>query len=403
MAAALWDKGYTPFFSSRPAEMGATSTSRGGGAPQRGQQQVRGRAGGARFHENRPREGRGPGDPHRRGRPQTHQRPRAAGWLLPVGGTGGVLGRHTNVCHGTQPRWEAPGGHRWRHQHLHGCHHQPGHGALPRGLGGLRFPEGHGRRRGGHDPHDPPVPAQGGHLPGQRAPPAVVPAGKRLGSRHGTPPGDRLGPPPVCPALPGLLSAAGPAAVPTPYSHTVGRLRPYDAEAAPVQHCLLAAVTTPQDEPSLAHWLGPAEQHAWGSMPTAAVDKVFENLHAAHDALAHVVGRRQPSLAGTDPAEGDPPKSGKQLQAAVLRFDTLASGPRRRSGSRRSCGVRRPGSARPHRVSYRRSWRGNQPPSRRTFANSAHSWRHTASAPSRTSGAATPPTSPSDGKPCGGP
>ena len=57
-------------------------------------------------------ESRGPGDPHGRGRPHPHQRPRAASRLLPVGGTGGVLGRHTNVCHGTQPRREAPGGHR---------------------------------------------------------------------------------------------------------------------------------------------------------------------------------------------------------------------------------------------------------------------------------------------------
>ena len=47
----------------------------------------------------------------------------------------------------------------------------------------------------------------------------------------------------------GLLSAAGRAAVPTPYSHTRGRLLPYDAEAAPVQHCLWAAVTPAQDEP----------------------------------------------------------------------------------------------------------------------------------------------------------
>ena len=31
VATALWDKGYTPFFSSRLAETGATSTSRGGG------------------------------------------------------------------------------------------------------------------------------------------------------------------------------------------------------------------------------------------------------------------------------------------------------------------------------------------------------------------------------------
>ena len=130
---------------------------------------------------------------------------------------------------------------------------------------------------------------------------------------------------PVRLALPGLLSAAGRAAMPTPYSHTEGRLLPYDAEAAPVQHCLWAAVTAAQDEPSLAPWLGPAEQHDYGSMPAAAVDKVFEHLHATHDALARGVGRRQPSPAGTDPAEGDLPESGKQLQAAVLRYDTLAA------------------------------------------------------------------------------
>ena len=108
-------------------------------------------------------------------------------------------------------------------------------------------------------------------------------------------------------ALPGLFNAAGRAAMPTPYSRTEGRLLPYDAEAAPVQHCLWAGVTAAQDEPSLAPWLGPAEQHAYGSMPAAAVGKVFEHLHAAHDALARVVGCRQPSSAGTDPAEGKPP------------------------------------------------------------------------------------------------
>ena len=114
-------------------------------------------------------------------------------------------------------------------------------------------------------------------------------------------------------------------AVPTPYSHTEGRLLPYDAEAAPVQHCLWAAVTAAQDEPSLAPWLGPAEQHAYGSMPAAAMDKVFKHLHATHDALARVVGRWQPSPAGTDPAEGDPPESGKRLQAAFLCYDALVA------------------------------------------------------------------------------
>ena len=118
---------------------------------------------------------------------------------------------------------------------------------------------------------------------------------------------------------------AGDAALPAPYSDTEGRLLPYDAEAAPVQCYLWAAVTAGQDEPSLAPWLGPAEQQAYGSMPVPAVDTVFEHLHAAHDALARVVGRRQPSSAGTDPAGGDPPESGERLQAAILRYDTLAA------------------------------------------------------------------------------
>ena len=110
---------------------------------------------------------------------------------------------------------------------------------------------------------------------------------------------DRL---PIRLALPGLLNAAGHAAMPTPYSHTEGRLLPYDNKAAHVRRCLWAAVIAAQDEPSLAPWLGPAEQQAYGSMPAAAVDKVFEHLHAAHDALAQVVGRRQLSPAGTNPA-----------------------------------------------------------------------------------------------------
>ena len=223
---------------------------------------------------------------------------------------------------------------------------------------------------------------------------------------------------PVRLALPGLLSAAGRAAMPTPYSHTGGRLLPYDAEAAPVQHCLWAAVTAAQDEPSLAPWLGPAEQHDDGSMPVAAVDKVFEHLHATHDALARVVGHRQPSRRGRTRRRGTSRRAesgSRQRSSAMTPWQRarrqrtrrtrqgMASGPRRRFGSRRSCRVCRPGSAGPHRASYRRSWRGKQPPSGRTFASSAHSWRQTASVPSRTSGAATPPTSPSNGKPCGEP
>ena len=55
------------------------------------------------------------------------------------------------------------------------------------------------------------------------------------------------------------------------------------------------------------------------------MDKVFERLHAGHDALARVVRRRQLSPAGTDPAGGDPPQSGKRLQAAIVCYDTLAA------------------------------------------------------------------------------
>ena len=153
----------------------------------------------------------------------------------------------------------------------------------------------------------------------------MVPAGKGLGSRHGTPAGGRSGPPPGPPGPAGSPQRSRARGDAHPLQPHGGQLLPYDAKAAPVQHCLWAVVTAAQDEPSLAPWLGPAEQHDYGSMPAAAVDKVFEHLHATHDALARVVGRRQPSPAGTDPAEGDLPESGKRLQAAVLRYDTLAA------------------------------------------------------------------------------
>ena len=130
---------------------------------------------------------------------------------------------------------------------------------------------------------------------------------------------------PVRLALPGLLDAAGHAAVRTRYSHTDGRILPYDAEAAPVQRCLWAAVTAAQEEPSLVPWLGPAEQHVYGSIPAATLDKVFEHLHAAQDALARTARRQQPSPAGSDPAGGNPPESGKRLQAGIPRYDAMAA------------------------------------------------------------------------------
>ena len=62
-----------------------------------------------------------------------------------------------------------------------------------------------------------------------------------------------------------------------------------------------------------------------GALAGPRRDKVFEHLDAAHDAVARVPGRRQPSQAGSDPTGRDPPERWKQLQAAILRYDTLAA------------------------------------------------------------------------------
>ena len=79
-------RGTAPFFSSRLADTGSTSTSRGGGLRTALQQQVRGRARGAQFHGTRLWEPRVPADPHGQGRPHPHQYPRAPGRLPPWAG-----------------------------------------------------------------------------------------------------------------------------------------------------------------------------------------------------------------------------------------------------------------------------------------------------------------------------
>ena len=324
-AAALWDKGYTPFFSSRLAETGATSTWRGGGlltavsskymaehqvlsftqiVPERAAAlEIRTDGGGLTLINVH---GQQAGCSPWAGRAafwadiQMYATARSLGGRHPV-----VIAGDTNVYMDATSNpatehfragWEAcgfwrptAGGEEDMTRTLHPSRHRVDTFLVNQPLLPWSLRESVWARGMAH--------------------PQVI------GSDH----------PPVRLALPGLLNAAGRAAMPTPYSHTEGRLLSYDAEAAPVQHCLWAAVTAAQDEPSLAPWLGPAEQHAYGSMPAAAVDKVFGHLHAAHDALARVVGRWQPSPAGTDPAEGDPPESGKRLQAAVLRYDTLAA------------------------------------------------------------------------------
>ena len=158
VAAVLQDKGYTPFFSSWLAETGATSTSRGGGllspvssnyVPEHEvlsfTEIVPGKATALEIRTN----GGGLTLINVHG-PQAGGSPcagRAAFWAdiqmyAPARSLGG---RHPVVTAGDTNVYMD----------------QPGHGALPRGLGRLWFLKGHGRRRGGHDPHAPPVPAQG--------------------------------------------------------------------------------------------------------------------------------------------------------------------------------------------------------------------------------------------------
>ena len=154
-------------------------------------------------------------------------------------------------------------------------------------------------------------------------------------------------------------------------------------------------------------------------MPTAAVDKVFEHLHVVHDALARAVGRRQPSPAGTDPAGGDPLESGKQLQAAMFRYDTLAAcapaayqADAARHGIRSEAALRLTEELRGALPGFRPATQGQlqeelerqaAAPKEDIRHTCAHSWQLTASAPSKISGATTPKTSPGGRKPCGGP
>ena len=79
-----------------------------------------------------------------------------------------------------------------------------------------------------------------------------------------------------------------------------------------------------QDKPSLAPWLGPAQQLTYGSMPAGAVDKVFNQLHTAHKSLARLVGCRRRSPAELGSLEKDPPEIGEELQAAILEYEALA-------------------------------------------------------------------------------
>ena len=191
VAAALRDKGYTHFFSSQLAETGATSTSRGGGLLTAVSSKyvaehevlsfteiVPGKA--AALEIGTDRGGLTLINVHGPGAGCSPWAGRAAFWAdIQMYATARSLGgRHPVVITGdtnvymdvtSDPATE---------------HFRAGWEAC-----GV---------------HAPSVPAQGRHLPGQRAPRAVVPAGKRLGPWHGTPPCDRVGPPPgrLGPAVP---------------------------------------------------------------------------------------------------------------------------------------------------------------------------------------------------------
>ena len=107
VAAALRDKEYTPFFSSRLAETGATSTSGGGSLLTAVSSKyvakhevlsfteiVHGKAAALEIRTDRG------------GLTLINVHGLQAG-CSPWDGAGGLLGGHTNVCHAAQPRWEA--------------------------------------------------------------------------------------------------------------------------------------------------------------------------------------------------------------------------------------------------------------------------------------------------------
>ena len=229
VAAALRDKGYTPFFSSRRAETGATSTSRGRGllTPVSSKyaaehevlsftEIVPGKAAALEIRTD------GGGltliNVHGPQAGCSSWAGRAAFWAdIQMYATARSLGgRHPVVIAGdTNVYMDATSKSTTEH--------------FRAGSEACGFPEGDGRRRGGHDPHAPPVPAQDGHLPGLRTPPAVIPARKRLGPRQGTPPGAQVGPPA------GLPGRAGPPQCGTARDDA-HPLQPHGGPPPPVRH-----------------------------------------------------------------------------------------------------------------------------------------------------------------------
>ena len=134
-------------------------------------------------------------------------------------------------------------------------------------------------------------------------------------------------------------------------------------------------------------------------MPAVAVDKVSEHLHAAHDALAWVVGRWQPSPAGSVPMGRDRKPVAVPGGVPLVRHRRgMGVG-----GVPAECSLAwRPlrGSALPDggaSPEFRPGTQGGQEEELEGQMDAVeedirHLWRQTASAPSRISGAARPRT-----------
>ena len=203
--AALRDNGYSPFFASRLAKKGSTSTSREGGLLTAVTSRYVAEHEVLRFTEFVPGEAAALEIGTEKGGltlfslhgPQAGCSPwvgRAAFWadIQMYATTRSFVERHPVVIAGdTNMYMDAAT--KLATEHLHS------------GLEACGFRRATAGWDGRHDPHTPDVPTQGGHLPCQRAAPAMVPAGERLGLRHGTSPGGRSDHLPVRPALPGLL------------------------------------------------------------------------------------------------------------------------------------------------------------------------------------------------------
>ena len=140
----------------------------------------------------------------------------------------------------------------------------------------------------------------------------MVPAGERLGTRHGAPRGDRVRPPPGRLAPPGLLNAAAHAAMPAPYSHTEGRFLP-----SPRLSNAACERQSPPRRTSPPRLTGPCPRPLWTRCSNTSTRRMMP-WHAWWSADNRP--RRGRIWRGETPLE-----CGKRLQAAILRYDALVA------------------------------------------------------------------------------